>query len=340
MSVLVLFCCLSMTACFGTMTEEGREKQGGENAVEYVKDKYGIDAKVIEVELCEGKLFGGKSDYVDVQMEHNDRCFYVTINGKIEYDEFTGSEKIEDNYMDDQIKEDAKEYIEEYLGIEVENMELNYGSQIGPCRNMIAAKYEGDIEQFLAEDKNVYLIISTLTVDFPEGRDVSELGKKVRVVSYDKEFYEKYKEDTTTTIPTIQDNCMWINWYIDEVTSPGERVIYQKEVTGDMTILYDCSKEVNVSRKEVSVDKWKTQEFVNIEPLSECVNMKGKTRFEKRIYAPINTGMFLGITYVNKEGERVYELKKPTKEQDGYYCWQIYYQAAENDVDIILLKAS
>lgn len=339
MSLLILSCCLSMTACFGTMTVAGREKQGGENAVEYVKDKYGIDAKVIKTKLCEGGMFGEMSDYVDVQMQYNDKYFYVTINGNIEYDEFTGGETKEDNYMDEQIQEDAKKYIENYLGIEVENIEFNYGTYRS-APNMIAIKYEGDIENLLVQDKRVHLLISTLTEDFPEGRDMSKLGGNVRVVSYDKEFYEKYKEETTTTIPTINDNCMWINWYIEKMTSPGEKVIYQKEVTGDMTIVYKCSKEVKVSKQEVSVDKWKTEEFVNIEPLSECVNMKAKPYFSNYVYAPKNTGVVLGISYVNKEGERVYELHKPVREQDGYYCWQVYFQALENDKDIILLKVS
>ena len=336
--LLIIFCCFNMTACYD-IKKDRRESQGGENAEEYMKDKYGIDAEVVKTKLCEGGMFGEMSNYVDVEMKYDGKTINVTINGDKEYDEFTGGELKEDDYMDDQIKEDAKAYIEDYLGIEVENMELKYGSYLGREGNRISTKYEGDIEALLTEPQGVSLSVYTFTKEYPGRMDMSRLGEKVRVVSYDKDFYEKYKEETTTLISGIKENCFWINWYIDCMTRPADYVKYEKVTIGDMTIVRNGNEEINKTQLEVSADNWKTKDVTSIEPLSECVNVNFEKGYSSYIFAPNNPGVVLGITYV-KDGERVYEIQKPSTEKDGYYCWKELYGQLEDDKYVMLLKVS
>ena len=67
---------------------ENVEELGSQNAINYIKDKYGISAEIENIEICkdreEGNSFPPPNGYVLLSMRYRDKSFTVQINGENE----------------------------------------------------------------------------------------------------------------------------------------------------------------------------------------------------------------------------------------------------------------
>lgn len=117
-----------LCAC-GYSTEEKKHvkeiaRLGEENAVSYIKEKYGFTPEVIDVEICrereEGSSFPPATGYVSVAMSYQDEKFNVYITGEEQ------TLKGADDFEYGVITQDAKEYFEALLGYKIYDIYLQY----------------------------------------------------------------------------------------------------------------------------------------------------------------------------------------------------------------------
>lgn len=119
---------LLLSACGYSREEKQRmkniEKLGRENAVNYVKEKYGFTPETDKVQICTSREDGDPlpwaNGYVLVSMRDGDKDFKVHISGE------KHTLEAEDDYQHDLIMEDAREYLEDMLGYEIYDIYMEY----------------------------------------------------------------------------------------------------------------------------------------------------------------------------------------------------------------------
>ena len=129
MAGLFLFSTL-LCACGNIYSKEEKEQMqklsemGKENAVDYIKEKYGIAPTVTTAEVCTERdgAFSHPSikGCTIVSMQFGEKRFQVHISGESRTVQGT------DDYQYDLIKEEAKEYFKSLLGYEIYDIYLEY----------------------------------------------------------------------------------------------------------------------------------------------------------------------------------------------------------------------
>lgn len=117
-----------------------------ENAVNYIKDKYGFEAEVTGVDVCTKRFEVLAHPTIlgcaVVSMKYDGKKIKVHISGMT--DTLQGT----DDFQHDVISEEAKEYFTSLLGYEIQDFYIEYAN--GEEKNLISELYQsGDIENFL-----------------------------------------------------------------------------------------------------------------------------------------------------------------------------------------------
>ena len=131
---LLLFLLFLLTGCGYTKEEKSLIKQykeqGKENSINYIKEKYGMNAKVKSVTVCSKEYslfpdsFSEPSETVQVKMNANGKNFYVYITAKEE------STEGQDNYQFEEIKKDLVDSINNLVQIPVYKYEISGAKSI------------------------------------------------------------------------------------------------------------------------------------------------------------------------------------------------------------------
>lgn len=226
----VLIC---LTVSCDTKEEKERTKrylkQAKENAAEYVLEKYGVEAKVMdaEIERIDG-LFGsdpGSKAYIS--MYYDDKDFTVYISG----DEETTDGR--DNYQQEEIEAAVLEDIKDSVsGVPDKTVIYNHNSTEG--QHLLCSEYfDGDnLSDILNED------ITCVIAEYTDGTDlsavtsaelpdyISEAGRCVFVSYNTKDVYEKLGEERYGEFfGTVEDVIYKLGAYIDTAYT----LIYDEE---------------------------------------------------------------------------------------------------------------
>lgn len=146
-------------------------KQNGEiNAVDYIKEKYGIDARVLDsraLTVDPGPVpdfSPSPSGMVDVHMEYENRNFQVRISGE----ELNTDGK--DDYQKEEIETAFKKSLMQDLKIEISEISVQYADD---C--LVDLTFY-DVDSFLEELKNHYLVsIVVKTLDDLPDKTISNI---------------------------------------------------------------------------------------------------------------------------------------------------------------------
>lgn len=162
--IIVSALTLIMTSCGYSEEEKAMmkvyEDNARVNAVDYIKDKYGFEAQVVDTRILKvdpgpvPDFSPSASGYVYVTMKYQDKEFAVNINGE----EYTKNGT--DNYQQEEITRAFKDRLEKDMSVSIEDISLEYAND---C--FIEKKFN-DIDSFLLEeDERTPVSIAVKTLD-------------------------------------------------------------------------------------------------------------------------------------------------------------------------------
>lgn len=193
--LIVLFLCL--TGCGYTAEEKAEmkryEKQGKQNAQEYIEEKYGIQAKVLDI-TCEKvntapipDLWPAPTGKVRANMKAGDKEFCVLISGEEETTEGY------DDYQRDEIMQALEREMAELTGLEAEELFVFYGyyrsTDLADKRNaMVNTCFDGNNLRQVMEENDFSVIYSYIDEDLskiPAEKIMQKIGQgEYLLVSY------------------------------------------------------------------------------------------------------------------------------------------------------------
>lgn len=197
----VLFC---LTGCGYTEAEKAElqqyEKQGRQNALEYIEEKYGFQPKILDV-TCEKVNSSPIPDFwpaptgnVRVSMIVDNREFCVLISGNEE------TAAGYDDYQRDEIVEALEREMIEHTGLKAEELFVSYGyyrsTDLTDKRNaMVNTYFNGSNLREIMEENDFSIIYSYIDEDLSEistEKIIQEIGEgDYLLVSYrSKDDYE------------------------------------------------------------------------------------------------------------------------------------------------------
>ncbi len=201
LAVMMVFMTAFLCACGYTEEEKAHMREiaalGEENAVEYIRNKYGITASAEEVEVCKDRESGlaGAVSFppangdVLATMRYGDETFRVRISG--ERHTLAGT----DDFQYALVAADAEQYFETLLGYEIYDIYLSYKENRidgdpytdDQEENLISEYYKtGDFEKFLQRHP------VNLRIDDCTDQDLTALAAVNPAASA---FFETYAKD-------------------------------------------------------------------------------------------------------------------------------------------------
>ncbi len=205
------------------------KKQAKINAVNYIKDKYGFEAKAVDAE-CKVASAPGQvinidptpSSEVTVKLKYNKKTFYVSITGRESSTEGT------DNYQFEEIKNDIENTLNDIAGTTLEELFVCYGGYIlehptSKTNGMIAEYYDGENLTDIFGERYVKATVSIIDQDI-NNFDPTLIEEKTGIdwimfVNYDsKKHYDEINRPyyNLTGSPTewgIEEKLIYINEY-------------------------------------------------------------------------------------------------------------------------------
>lgn len=288
--LLILCSVPALSACGYTAEEKALmaayEKQGKENAQNYIEDKYGFQAKVTSV-TCQKVDSSPIPDFspapsggVFVDMEQEGKAFRVYVTGE------EASAEGYDNYQADSIKQAIKEAATNIAG-EVVGMQLCYGRfcELDSYKNygMVSTYFDGsNLREVLGNADYNRAIISTVgqRLDVIEnGMLTDSFGENVYYALVDYENRECYevaddKSFNLTGYPIvyqIEDYALFIDEYRVFQADAEEYMDFQVEQFDDF---YYCMIEgtyCNFEKTSVNnPSNWNGRGFINAEQIYDA----------------------------------------------------------------------
>lgn len=239
MAVAVL---ASVTIFAGCYSAEERaqakayEKQGKKNAENYIKEKYGFEAKVTDA-VCQrlGEFDPSPSESVFVTMEYDGRLFLVKIDGDVETTEGV------DNYQCREIGAALEKKLEEVTGLTTEEAFAVYGAykDYGGVRDkkngLVAPYFDGTnfTEVFNDGYERPSVVVSYINQEL-ETIDVDAVKKAIGVEVLLFADYDSKAHYETITQPWYNAEGTPIDWdikrhipYINEyLTADSKETVY------------------------------------------------------------------------------------------------------------------
>lgn len=240
------------------------EKQGKKNAVTYIKEKYGFEAKVTDA-VCQrlGEFDPSPSESVFVTMEYDGSAFLVKIDGDVETTEGV------DNYQCRQIGAALGEKLEEVTGLATEEAFAVYGAykEYGGVKDkkngLVAPYFDGTnfSEVFNDGYDRPSVVVSYINQEL-ETIDVDAVKETIGVevllfVDYDsKTHYETitqpwYNAEGTPIDWDIERHIPYINEYL---TSNSKETVYTncEKKTVDGILLVTENREETATAEKIS----------------------------------------------------------------------------------------
>ena len=294
--VLLIVLVGSFTGCTMNYTAKAKSL-----AIKHVKQKYGFEAKILDVRLDEpGELeFIWKSpDGAEVIMEHNGVQFVTLVDFK------SGAA---DSYESDKIENEAREYFQQKL--DAKKLALRLEFREDKRMPNFATKNVRSFQDVLKSGK-CSLAISIYTYGLKEKNvdriDVKELGGDAIIGISDwgvDDFPTKHTEITATLPHACEDDLVYLNahYFINKKGEISAQYYNIANVTEDVAIVTPDELDVRIER------------FYQQPNLSEIKNLSGEKLSQKTI-TPWHRVHVLNKNYKPGKSKAVIFLKARPKD--------------------------
>lgn len=349
---------VTVTGCGYTLEEKREmkryEKQGRENAKNYIREKYGIDAKITEIN-CEKyssspvpDFFPSPTGNVFVKMKYKGAEFLVAISGQKKNTDGL------DNYQFQEIATAFAQEMYNITGLHAESAYVCYG-EYGTVKDekngMIHTFYDGENLAEVLQKESARAVVSYANQDV-EQIPVSQISQKTGVDTILLTDYESREAYQTVRCPYynlagwpiengIENQLYLINGY--RVVGAGEDtyVKCEKKIQDDIILITENPKDQIILEKTSldSQENWNGNGFIDAKQVASAYTFD--TNSEK-VYAyfpveKLDTKEVKEAQLVKQyqyKGETCYDNIISKVTDDGKYIHGIVYTRDETEIKI------
>ena len=356
--ILLALIMATVTGCGYTLEEKREmkryEKQGRENAKNYIREKYGIDAKITEIN-CEKyssspvpDFFPSPTGNVFVKMKYKGTDFLVAISGQKKNTDGL------DNYQFQEIATAFAQEMYNITGLHAESAYVCYG-EYGTVKDekngMIHTFYDGENLAEVLQKESARAVVSYANQDV-EQIPVSQISQKTGVDTILLADYESREAYQTVRCPYynlagwpiengIENQLYLMNGY--RVVSAGEDtyVKCEKKTQDDIILITENPKEQIILEKTSldSQENWNGNGFIDAKQVASAYTFD--TNSEKvYVYFPVeklDTKDVKEAQLVKQyqyKGETCYDNIISKVTDDGKYIHGIVYTRDETEIKI------
>jgi hypothetical protein len=356
--ILLALIMVTVTGCGYTLEEKREmkryEKQGRENAKNYIREKYGIDAKITEIN-CEKyssspvpDFFPSPTGNVFVKMKYKGADFLVAISGQKKNTDGL------DNYQFQEIATAFAQEMYNITGLHAESAYVCYG-EYGTVKDekngMIPTFYDGENLAEVLQKESARAVVSYANQDV-EQIPVSQISQKTGVDTILLTDYESREAYQTVRCPYynlagwpiengIENQLYLINGY--RVVGAGEDtyVKCEKKIQDDIILITENPKDQILLEKTSldSQENWNGNGFIDAKQVASAYAFD--TNSEKvYVYFPVeklDTKEVKEAQLVKQyqyKGETCYDNIISKVTDDGKYIHGIVYTRDETEIKI------
>ena len=349
---------VTVTGCGYTLEEKREmkryEKQGRENAKNYIREKYGIDAKITEIN-CEKyssspvpDFFPSPTGNVFVKMKYKGADFLVAISGQKKNTDGL------DNYQFQEIATAFAQEMYNITGLHAESAYVCYG-EYGTVKDekngMIHTFYDGENVAEVLQKESARAVVSYANQDV-EQIPVSQISQKTGVDTILLTDYESREAYQTVRCPYynlagwpiengIENQLYLMNGY--RVVGAGEDtyVKCEKKIQDDIILITENPKDQIILDKTSldSQENWNGNGFIDAKQVASAYAFD--TNSEKvYVYFPVeklDTKEVKEAQLVKQyqyKGETCYDNIISKVTDDGKYIHGIVYTRDETEIKI------
>lgn len=356
--ILLALIMVTVTGCDYTLEEKREmkryEKQGRENAKNYIREKYGIDAKITEIN-CEKyssspvpDFFPSPTGNVFVKMKYKGADFLVAISGQKKNTDGL------DNYQFQEIATAFAQEMYNITGLHAESAYVCYG-EYGTVKDekngMIHTFYDGENLAEVLQKESARAVVSYANQDV-EQIPVSQISQKTGVDTILLTDYESREAYQTVRCPYynlagwpiengIENQLYRMNGY--RVVGAGEDtyVKCEKKIQDDIILITENPKDQIILEKTSldSQENWNGNGFIDAKQVASAYTFD--TNSEKvYVYFPVeklDTKEVKEAQLVKQyqyKGETCYDNIISKVTDDGKYIHGIVYTRDETEIKI------
>ena len=356
--ILLALIVVTVTGCGYTLEEKREmkryEKQGRENAKNYIREKYGIDAKITEIN-CEKyssspvpDFFPSPTGNVFVKMKYKGADFLVAISGQKKNTDGL------DNYQFQEIATAFAQEMYNITGLHAESAYVCYG-EYGTVKDekngMIPTFYDGENLAEVLQKESARAVVSYANQDV-EQIPVSQISQKTGVDTILLTDYESREAYQTVRCPYynlagwpiengIENQLYLMNGY--RVVGAGEDtyVKCEKKIQDDIILITENPKDQILLEKTSldSQENWNGNGFIDAKQVASAYAFD--TNSEKvYVYFPVeklDTKEVKEAQLVKQyqyKGETCYDNIISKVTDDGKYIHGIVYTRDETEIKI------
>ena len=356
--ILLALIMATVTGCGYTLEEKREmkryEKQGRENAKNYIREKYGIDAKITEIN-CEKyssspvpDFFPSPTGNVFVKMKYKGTDFLVAISGQKKNTDGL------DNYQFQEIATAFAQEMYNITGLHAESAYVCYG-EYGTVKDekngMIHTFYDGENLAEVLQEESARAVVSYANQDV-EQIPASQISQKTGVDTILLADYESREAYQTVRRPYynlagwpiengIENQLYLMNGY--RVAGAGEDtyVKCEKKIQDDIILITENPKEQIILEKTSldSQENWNGNGFIDAKQVASAYTFD--TNSEKvYVYFPVeklDTKDVKEAQLVKQyqyKGETCYDNIISKVTDDGKYIHGIVYTRDETEIKI------
>lgn len=356
--ILLALIVVTVTGCGYTLEEKREmkryEKQGRENAKNYIREKYGIDAKITEIN-CEKyssspvpDFFPSPTGNVFVKMKYKGADFLVAISGQKKNTDGL------DNYQFQEIATAFAQEMYNITGLHAESAYVCYG-EYGTVKDekngMIHTFYDGENLAEVLQKESARAVVSYANQDV-EQIPVSQISQKTGVDTILLTDYESREAYQTVRCPYynlagwpiengIENQLYLMNGY--RVVGAGEDtyVKCEKKIQDDIILITENPKDQIILEKTSldSQENWNGNGFIDAKQVASAYAFD--TNSEKvYVYFPVeklDTKEVKEAQLVKQyqyKGETCYDNIISKVTDDGKYIHGIVYTRDETEIKI------
>ena len=356
--ILLALIMVTVTGCGYTLEEKREmkryEKQGRENAKNYIREKYGIDAKITEIN-CEKyssspvpDFFPSPTGNVFVKMKYKGADFLVAISGQKKNTDGL------DNYQFQEIATAFAQEMYNITGLHAESASVCYG-EYGTVKDekngMIHTFYDGENLAEVLQKESARAVVSYANQDV-EQIPVSQISQKTGVDTILLTDYESREAYQTVRCPYynlagwpiengIENQLYLMNGY--RVVGAGEDtyVKCEKKIQDDIILITENPKDQIILEKTSldSQENWNGNGFIDAKQVASAYTFD--TNSEKvYVYFPVeklDTKEVKEAQLVKQyqyKGETCYDNIISKVTDDGKYIHGIVYTRDETEIKI------
>lgn len=356
--ILLALIVVTVTGCGYTLEEKREmkryEKQGRENAKNYIREKYGIDAKITEIN-CEKyssspvpDFFPSPTGNVFVKMKYKGADFFVAISGQKKNTDGL------DNYQFQEIATAFAQEMYNITGLHAESAYVCYG-EYGTVKDekngMIHTFYDGENLAEVLQKESARAVVSYANQDV-EQIPVSQISQKTGIDTILLTDYESREAYQTVRCPYynlagwpiengIENQLYLMNGY--RVVGAGEDtyVKCEKKIQDDIILITENPKDQIILEKTSldSQENWNGNGFIDAKQVASAYAFD--TNSEKvYVYFPVeklDTKEVKEAQLVKQyqyKGETCYDNIISKVTDDGKYIHGIVYTRDETEIKI------